>query len=256
MSTSRRRRLSTLRWLLLAAAWSGACGDGPTEPTGATTPPASTRVLIDASRDGGAYWFGDPAYQGRPLADYLRGRGFDLTELRPPTEITGELLAPYDLVIRTSEYGGYALAERDAYRSWVEGGGALLLLSDYQRYGERDRLAETFGILLRGVTVGENVIDLFAPHPITQGVQPLSYVVGSAFLSVPPSGEALASLSVKTFLDMDDDGIYDPGERIGPAVLGRMPYGSGEIVFCGDTNMWETVPQPLLDNTIAWLLTH
>ena len=31
-----------------------------------------------------------------------------------------------------------------------------------------------------------------------------------------------------------------------------MPYGHGRIVFCGDSNLWEAVPQPLVKNTISW----
>jgi hypothetical protein len=35
-------------------------------------------------------------------------------------------------------------------------------------------------------------------------------------------------------------------------VLGVMPLGLGRIVFCGDVNMWEQVPQPLVKNTLQW----
>lgn len=44
----------------------------------------------------------------------------------------------------------------------------------------------------------------------------------------------------------------DPAEPTGPAVLGVMPYGAGRIVFCGDVNMWEWIPQPLVSNVLEW----
>jgi hypothetical protein len=50
--------------------------------------------------------------------------------------------------------------------------------------------------------------------------------------------------------------VKDPGEPTAPAGLGVMPWGQGKIVFCGDTNLWEKVPQPLVRNTLRWFATY
>jgi len=53
---------------------------------------------------------------------------------------------------------------------------------------------------------------------------------------------------------LNDNNAQDAGEPSGPDVLGLMDAGNGSIVFCGDTNMWQSVPQPLTDNVLEWFL--
>lgn len=36
--------------------------------------------------------------------------------------------------------------------------------------------------------------------------------------------------------------------------MGVMPYGAGTVFFMGDTNSIELVPQPLIDNLLAYML--
>ena len=36
----------------------------------------------------------------------------------------------------------------------------------------------------------------------------------------------------------------------------QVPRGSGKIVFSGDANLWEKVPEPLLRNTLRWFATY
>jgi hypothetical protein len=60
-------------------------------------------------------------------------------------------------------------------------------------------------------------------------------------------------LSNESYLDLNKNSLRDSSETSAPAVFGVMPYGTGRIVFCGDTNLWEWVPQPLLRNVLAWL---
>ena len=44
-----------------------------------------------------------------------------------------------------------------------------------------------------------------------------------------------------------------PDEPVAPAALGILPFGQGRIVFCGDSNLWQAVPQPLIKNTLSYL---
>ena len=66
-------------------------------------------VLVDASRDGGAWWFPQSSetgfsmsepHQGKQLADYIRSRGFEVVELPRGRAVTDGLLNQYNKIIR------------------------------------------------------------------------------------------------------------------------------------------------------------
>lgn len=217
------------------------------------------RLLVDASRDGGVWWSPqagpfDPAatHQGKLMADYLRSHGYRVDELPRPSTITSALLQPYDVVVRAVGFGGYTAAEIAAYQSYVQAGGRLLLLADHALHAPADGLAQSFGIQFAGVTRGANQLTSYAPHPITTGVGAFFYNVGSAVLAYPASAQIVGSLSAASYLDLNTNGVQDAGEPAAPHVLGVMTSGMGRIAFCGDTNLWETVPQPLVNNVLAW----
>lgn len=227
------------------------------------------RILIDASRDGGVWWFPqseqfdpDALHQGKDLADHLRGRGYTVDELPRPYVIDPALLASYDLVVRANEYnpccGGttYQASEIAAYQQYVAEGGRLLLLADYKAPGEADALGGVFGLVLEGHSQGENEVTRFAPHPITAGVSSIPYWEGSGVRedSLPGSSEIIGWLSDETWLDMNANQILDAGESTGSAALGVMSFGSGRIVFMGEMNGIESVPQPFTDDLFGWLL--
>jgi len=215
-------------------------------------------ILIDASRDGGVWWFPqartfDPsmAHQGKAFADYLRSLGHKVDELPRPHTITPKLLGNYALVIRAVGFGSYSNTEINAYTNYVQNGGRLLLLADHNA---SDALASSFGLQFEGRTRGENKLNNYVAHPITQGVGELSYGVGSALTSYPGAALIVGRLSDLSYLDLNNNDLQDPGESSRPDVLGLMDLGRGRIVFCGDTNMWQSVPQPLTDNVLEWLL--
>ena len=248
----------------------GACGtDVPTENTGAQTAPVSVptsgndsirgRVLVDASRDGGVWWFPQVApfsategHQGIGLAEFLRSLGYAVDELPRPFLITTELLNSYDVVIRANGFGSYVPSEIAAYQDYVTRGGNLLLLADHMQHTSNDVVMAAFGIEFAGVTRGENALTTFSSHPIADSVTSLSYMVGSGIVSLPAGAEIVGRLSGASFLDLDKNGRKDATDPSAPAVLGAMPYGAGRIVFCGDVNLWEHVPTPLLQNVLEW----
>jgi len=218
-------------------------------------------ILVDSSRDGGLWWFPQAGpfnacepHQGMALADYLRTRGFSVTELPRTTTITFDFLASFGIVIRANEYETYSPSEIKAYHDYLKAGGKLLLLSDYMRPNEQDSLAESFGITFQGITQGDNVLDSFIVHPITIGVLPLKYNVGSGITRFPTTATILGYLSIGSYLDLNDNKVRDPNELTNIPVLGAMMFENGKIVFSGDGNMWLDVPQPLVDNTLDWLL--
>jgi hypothetical protein len=213
-------------------------------------------ILVDASRDGGVWWFPQTGpflpnnpHQGHALATHLRGLRHTVQELPRPTTITPALLADFDIVIRVAGKGPYTPPEIDAYSKWVEQGGGLLLLAEHH---PADALATQFGLHFKGITRGQRMLSTYAAHPLTAGVGPIFFGAGSGLTGHPPSASILGWLSGATFLDLDGDGVKDPGEPSSPAGLGVMPFGKGKIVFCGDANLWEQVPQPLVKNTLHW----
>jgi hypothetical protein len=88
------------------------------------------RALVDASKDGGVWWFPqrppdfDPAkhHQGKAMADAMRAKGWEVTELPRDTEITIDQLTGFDLVIRPPAFFPYSEAEASAYRESVASG--------------------------------------------------------------------------------------------------------------------------------------
>ena len=83
----------------------------------------SKKILIDASHDGGAWWFPQSsisgfsqscAHQGKALADLLRNKGFIVEELSSNTLITVSILQQYSKVIRAGSYGSYQESELSA----------------------------------------------------------------------------------------------------------------------------------------------
>jgi hypothetical protein len=219
------------------------------------------RILVDASRDGGVWWFPqtdpfDPAapHQGRQLAEHLRSLGHRVTELPrmagPGPFVDEEMLAGHDLVIRAVGLGGYEESEIEVYRAFVERGGALLLLADH---GAPDDLALAFGLRFEGINRGIRRLSRFTPHPITQGVGSLPYQAGGGLTHFPATASILGRLSWLSYLDRNENGLRDPGDPCSPRVLGALTQGFGRVVFCGDANLWLAVPQPLVRNTLAWL---
>jgi hypothetical protein len=217
------------------------------------------RVLVDASRDGGVWWFPqtvwfDPTrpHQGKGLADHLRSHGYLVDELSRTSNIISALSQPYDIVIRAGGGGSYTTEEISAYQKYVNTGGRLLLLADHSAHAPSDGVAESFGIQFGGVTRGTNRLTRYAPHPITTGAGSLFYNGGSAVLGYSPLARIVGNLSPTTYLDLNNNGVQDAGEPIAPNALGVMGRGTGRIVFCGDVNLWEMLPQPLLNNVLAW----
>ena len=98
------------------------------------------RVLVDASKDGGVWWFRqNNKYQGKTAADSMRSRGWEVVELPKGKVITPELLKGFDIVIRPTAYFPYAQSEEIAYKIAEAAGVKLLSIGflDYQTLPEK-----------------------------------------------------------------------------------------------------------------------
>ncbi len=227
-----------------------------TKGHGRLDPRIKRNILVDSSRDGGVWWYpqqsgfnANAPHQGKALADHLRSLGHKVMELPRPTTITPALLSDFDIVIRVAGVGSYTAAELNAYDAWVKDFGSLLLLVEHH---PQDALASHFGLQFKSIVRGKQNLSNFTPHPVTVGVGPLFYPGGSGLTAHPPTATVLGKLSADSFLDLNDNQKQDAGEPSAPAALGVMPFGDGRIVFCGDANLWEQVPQPLVKNTLHW----
>lgn len=203
------------------------------------------RVLIDSSRDGGAWWFPqweeeggfDPEldHQGKHLADYLKSLGMEVTELPRPFTITAELLNDYQLVVRANAFPStsYSPDEIVAYQQYVENGGPLILLASDSDFNDPDQLAYSFGLNLQGNITA--VVDSFTEHPITTEVQPF-LAVSVLVEDPPPNTTELGFIGSQT-------------------AMGLLPYGFGQIFFIGDTHEVIFAQQPLTENLFVYFLT-
>lgn len=206
-------------------------------------------VLVDATRDGGVWWFpqshatgfnADSAHQGRALTNHLRGLGYTVTELGRGATLPIDSLRTYAVVIRAGYYfdahynPGYSAGDLAAYSAYLACPRTLVLLSDHLQNGRRDALADSLGIPLSGISPATIITD-FTAHALTAGVDSVRWGVGS-FL------ESGASSAVQVI------GRLPTGE----AVMGVLAKGDARIFWMGDTNGMEWMPQPFLQNLIAW----
>lgn len=218
------------------------------------------RILVDASHDGGAWWFpqsdtggfsDSEPHQGKALADFLRTRGFKVDELPRGAEITQSLLSSYNKIIRAGKYGIYTASELAAYDEYLNRSSSLILISEYLRPGQTDELAERLGI--RFVGMAEGNVTRFAEHEITNGATPFYYSVGPVIMDTTsnPAIEFLGWLSETAYVDLNDNNKRDANEPTGMPVMGILHHPKSKVFFIGDNGL-ETVPQPLVANLVSW----
>ena len=205
------------------------------------------RVLVDASHDGGGWWFpqspitgfNPSAYhQGKGLADLLRSKGLIVDELPRDIEITDSILNKYDKVIRSGFFRSYQASELTAYSNFLRRPSSLLLISEYQRPPSHiDQLAEDLGIQFRGIHYDS--VKYFIPHSITAGATPFYYNAGAIVINEATNTniQVLGRLNNAT----------------GPAVLGILHHPTSKIFFIGEINGLEKIPQPFTSQLFQWL---
>ncbi len=177
------------------------------------------RIVIDASRDGGAWWFpqGPPPFdpqkphQGVVLVNYLKSRGWEVIEIPRETKITNQFKGA-KIVVRFNNWGGYDASEVMTYREFVRNGGGLLLLQGFVRdvETEKDAVAKQFGIRFQGmVEAGE----MRGAKGASRDYSSTVYRIGSVVDQYPQATRALARL----------------GD--GRLVMGTFRFGRGKIIF-------------------------
>jgi hypothetical protein len=205
----------------------------------------SNTILIDASKDGGVWWFPqsgnfstDAYHQGKALADYLRNAGFKVEEVVPGKQITWSYLSKFKRVIRFGGFAAYAKAEIDAYDLLLSQGASLLIVQDHLQNFSNDALSSHLGLNFSGSFSG--TITQFVQHPVTNSVSSLSYIAGSVIID--PDADKISTLGALSI---------SSSQQV--TTMGILKHSRSKIFFIGDGNGLEQLPQPFTDNLVKWL---
>ena len=221
--------------------------DGHFEPPPVNTNINNSKILVDASHDGGGWWAPqwvgsgfNPAlhHQGKGLADLLRSMGYPVDELPSYTLITDSILRQYDKVIRAGAYGAYQPGELAAYNNFLQRRSSLLLISEYRQNPlDIDELAESLGVHFRGKYYDS--VKHYVSHATTLNATPFYFNAGSVVSneSTNPQIQILGRLNNST----------------GPGVMGILNHPTSKIYFLGEINGLQTIPQPFTTQLFKWL---
>jgi hypothetical protein len=226
--------------------------------------PLSCKILVDASHDGGVWWYPqstatgfDPNewHQGKPFADLLRKKGFDVDELGRGSELTEEMFFGYYIVIRANGFQTYSDDELQVYTRLIYRGMNMVFFTDHKKYDPVDELGDLLGLKFEGIANG--TISKFAHHVITENISSINYIAGSVLTSSVknPDIEVLGWLNEDDYADFNFNGVKDENEPSAPPVMGILHLPNSHIFFIGDMNGLEVMPQPFIDNLIKWMGT-
>jgi hypothetical protein len=224
--------------------------------------PLSKRIIIDASHDGGVWWFpqseltgfhAENNHQGKVFADLLREKGFKVDELGRDGELKEEHFFGYYIVIRVNGFQQYTEDELDVYAKLAKRGMNLVFFTDHKRYDPEDELGDLLGLKFEGIARG--VVSRFTQHIITENISALDYIAGSVLTNADqnPDIEILGWLGENDYADLNFNGIKDTDEPVAPPVMGILKYPKSKIFFIGDANGLEVMPQPFINNLIKWM---
>jgi hypothetical protein len=224
--------------------------------------PLSKKIVIDASHDGGVWWFPQSEFtgfdtakyhQGKLFADLLRKKGFIVDELGRDSELKEEQFMGFFIVIRVNGFQAYSPKELDVYTKLVKRGMNLVFFTDHKKYNPKDELGDLLGLNFEGIAHG--TVSKFAQHTITKNLESLDYVAGSVITNADqnPDIEILGWLGEDEYADLNLNGIKDNDEPFAPPVMGILNYPKSKVFFIGDANGLQIMPQPFIDNLIEWM---
>lgn len=242
--------------LLIAASLLLSCEktDSPADVTdryGLPLNPPANSILVDASKDGGGWWFPQGPltgfnaaahHQGKALVDYLKRLGYVVHELPRGAVITTKLLNNYSKVIRASAFSNYTTDEIAAYESFLNRSSSLFLINDHLKNSTNDRLSAHLGLMFEGSHWGP--INSLQSHPVTAGVSSVSFIAGSVIRNWDAS-----KITVLGAIQTQSGSLN--GSTLG--AMGIVKHPTSKIFFIGDINGIEQVPQPFISNVVKWL---
>lgn len=257
-------RLSALAFAaaLLAA---GACqAQQVADPTGDLSVAAprwasgtGPRVAIDA----GHHNFHTIDGRYAPFATVLRNDGLRVAGRDGP--LTAAALAEIDVLVisnaldarNTEDWtlpnpSAFTAEEIAVVRTWVEGGGALLLIADHMPFGgAAQELARAFGVqfdnsfaLLEGPEVFSRANGRMQDSPVTDGLTEVRSFTGSSF-QAPPAATVALRLDPAFEIVMPQQAWEFDGQPRRPATptdarLALLTIGKGRVAVSGEAAMF------------------
>lgn len=224
--------------------------------------PLSCKILIDASHDGGVWWFPqspasgfnqDRPHQGKAFADLLRQNGFIVDELGRDKELKEEMFFGYFMVIRAGGFESYSKRELGVYTNLIERGMKLVFFTDHKQNDPVDELGTHLGLDFQGSANGK--VSRFIEHDITNGITNINYIAGSVLVNADKNADIvpLGFLGSDEYADLNFNNKYDSGEPLGAPVMGILKYPKSQIFFIGDMNGLQEQPQPFINNLMKWM---
>jgi hypothetical protein len=224
--------------------------------------PLGCKILIDASHDGGVWWFpqyeatgfnANQYHQGQSFANLLRDKGFEVTELGRGVELTEEMFFGHYIVIRAGGFQTYTARELEVYANLLDRGMNMVFFTDHKKNDPVDELGNHLGLDFKGVAFG--AITTLVSHEITANIDSIDYIAGSVLMNASqnPDVEILGWLGKGHFADLNFNEVKDGDEPTSPPVMGILNYPKSRIFFLGDMNGIEIQPQPFIDNLIQWM---
>ena len=224
--------------------------------------PLGCKIVIDASHDGGVWWFpqsnatgydASKPHQGQAFANLLRAKGYEVAELGRDKELTEEMFFGNFIVIRVAGFEPYTSNEITVYKDLINRGMNLAFFTDHKKNDRVDELGDFLGLKFNGVANG--VMNKLSSHEITANMNSLNYIAGSVITNADgnPNIQLLGWLRPQDYADLNFNGIQDVDEPTAPPVMGILNYPKSKVFFIGDTNGLEVQPQPFIDNLIKWM---
>jgi hypothetical protein len=196
-------------------------------------------LLIDASHDGGVWWFPqdngcnpNQNHQGEAFSRFLKSKNFRVDVLPKGYRISDEIFQNYQVIIRTGGFGNYTTEEVNSYRNAIDRGITLFLMADHSTHNPNDQIGDLLGIKFSGSHKGE--ITKFVDHRIFQDVKSLHYLAGSEVTANNENFKPIAWLN-------------------NIPVIGEYSHPKSRILISGDVNFIQPVPLPFSDNLAKWL---
>ena len=257
-------RLSALAFAaaLLAA---GACqAQQVADPTGdlsVAAPRWSAGSGPPVAIDAGHHNFHTVDGRYAPFATVLRNDGLRVAGRDGP--LTAEALAEIDVLVISNALdarnesdwtlpnpSAFTAEEIAVVKTWVEGGGALLLIADHMPFGGAAQdLARAFGVhfdnsfaLLEGPEVFSRANGRMQDSPVTAGLTEVRSFTGSSF-QAPPEAVAPLRLDSEFIIVMPHEAWEFDGQPRRPATtadarLALLTVGKGRVAVSGEAAMF------------------
>ncbi len=167
--------------------------------------------------------------------------------IQPLDSLAGLPPSPGGASLIVIPYLDFKIAELEQLRSFVSGGGRLILADDY---GYGNRVLEYLGLKAR--FAGEVLLDPLVnykngqfpritrlqPDVLTANTDNLVFNHATCLTDVS-SNETIALSSPFSFLDLNDNGTHEDNEPSGPlAAISRHQLGDGQVILIADPSIF------------------